>query len=326
MVLAPAQSAPVKSVGADYYEFRFSAMGTSCGLIFSASSRGRAQSFEGEILQWIQSFEDRFSRHRPNSLVSRINLSAGGDWVDIDAEAESLFSLCDWYFWLTNGIFDPTVLPLLRLWNYKATPPVIPDEADIASALQKVGWKKSERRSGQFRLMEPGMGIDLGGLGKEYAVDRVLEMALAAGIENILIDFGHDLRLHGEPPEGGPWRIGLEDPADSTQCWRGLALTRRAVTTSGDYLRHMTVNGKRYGHILDPRTGIPVSHSCRAVTVVAPTCTEAGILSTSAFILGPTEGLALIEGCFQAEGCMVTDKHRIETGRFYAYNYSAQRS
>jgi thiamine biosynthesis lipoprotein len=144
-------------------------------------------------------------------------------------------------------------------------------------------------------------------------------MALGRGIRNVVVNFGHDLRVHGEPPEGGPWRIGLEDPNDPGRCWGGVAVRDRAVTTSGDYLRHFTAGGVRYGHILDPRTGHPVNNGCRAVSVIAPTCTEAGILSTTAFILGAREGLEFLDGYYQAEGCIWHQDQRIETRRFDEY-------
>jgi thiamine biosynthesis lipoprotein len=163
------------------------------------------------------------------------------------------------------------------------------------------------------------MGIDIGGIGKEYMVDRVLEMALESGIENILVDFGQDLRVHGEPPEGGPWRIGLEDPFEPGQCWAGVSVQNCAVATSGDYSRNFTLNGHRYGHIIDPRNGYPVANHCLAVSVIAPLCTTAGILSMAAFILGPDLGLKLIENQEQTEGCIVTETGRWETTKFNTY-------
>jgi FAD:protein FMN transferase len=168
-------------------------------------------------------------------------------------------------------------------------------------------------------LPEKGMGLDIGGIGKEYAVDRIFEMARAAGLENVLVNFGRDLRAHGSPPEGGPWRIGLEDTHDPDPCWAGVAISNRAVTTSGDYRRNVTIQGERFGHILDPRTGFPVGNGCDAVSVIAPTCTEAGILSTCAFILGHEDGLTILSTYSQAEGCIHEHGRQHQTGRFNEY-------
>jgi len=163
------------------------------------------------------------------------------------------------------------------------------------------------------------MSLDLGGIGKEYAVDRVTLMAGRHGIANVLVDFGQDLCMRGTPTGKPAWHIGLEDPTNPGKSWAGVAIKDRAVATSGDYLRHCTINGRRFGHIIDPRSGQPVDNSCRAVSVIAPTCTLAGILSTTAFILGPTEGLNLIGTQMGADGCITTDNSRYETRRFHEY-------
>jgi thiamine biosynthesis lipoprotein len=148
------------------------------------------------------------------------------------------------------------------------------------------------------------MGIDLGGIGKEYAVDRIFEQSRQWAIKDIAVDFGRDLRVRGEPPEGGEWRVGLEHPLDPQRCSGGVAVSDRAVATSGGYARSFTVDGKSYIHILDPRTGWPVDNGCQSVSVIAPTCTEAGILSTTAFILGREKGLPLLEQAIHVEGCV----------------------
>ena len=114
-------------------------------------------------------------------------------------------------------------------------------------------------------------------------------------MNSALVDFGQDLRVHGLPPDKPAWHIGLDDPKQPGKCWASLAVKDKAVATSGDYLRHFTHGGRRYGHIIDPRSGYPVDNGCLAATVVASTCTIAGILSTTAFILGAEEGLRLIE-------------------------------
>jgi thiamine biosynthesis lipoprotein len=288
-------------------------------MVFSAPTHAAAAEFRNSVTAWTQDFERKYSRFRPDSIISRINTSAGVAPVPIDAELAGIFKLCDWFHWMTAGIFDPTLLPLLWLWDYHAERPVVPASDRIAAAKELVGWKLVEHDASRVFLPHPGMGLDIGGIGKEYAVDRVVEMAMERGIENIMVDFGRDIRARGQPPEGGPWRIGLEDPDDPGQCWCGIALPDRAVATSGDYARHFVVDGRRYGHILDPRTGCPVENDSLAVSVVAATCTEAGILSTSAFVLGLQEGGALLDRCHQASGCILARRGTFRSRDFDRY-------
>lgn len=304
----------------DSYHLQFRAMGTDCQIDYRASSWAAADRFREASLRWVATFEETYSRYRPDSLISRINADAGLQPTEIDTGTESLFSLCDWFHWTTHGVFDPTALPLLRLWDYHAVAPVMPSAEQVEQARRLLGWKKVQRSAGSIFLPERGMAIDLGGMGKEYAVDRVMALALEHGLHDVLVDFGHDLRVHGQPPEGGAWRIGLERADDPGRCWGGVAIMDRAVCTSGDYVRHVVIDGRTYGHVVDPRTGYPTAHGVRSVSVIAPTCTEAGMLSTAAFIMGPVDGLAFLDAYYQAEGCLTLDDgSQLSTRRFMDY-------
>lgn len=314
-VSASVQETPV----ANGRKFSFRAMGTLCQITFVPGTRIAAEQFKTAAVKWVSDFEAKYSRFLNDSLISRINAAAGRDWVEVDEETDRLFAMCGELFFLTHGAFDPTALPLIELWNWKANPPVIPTDAAIESARTRVGWQRVQRRKGAIRLPVSGMKLDLGGIGKEYAVDRVVQLAAQHGIENLLVDFGQDVRAQGKPPGKPAWHIGLEDPASPGRCWTGVAALNRAVATSGDYLRSFQINGRRYGHIIDPRSGHPVNNGCRAVTVMASTCTIAGILSTTAFILGPQEGLNLIGAQYGAEGCIITENSRHQTRKFHEY-------
>ncbi len=303
----------------DYTKHTFNAMGTICQLYFQTESTAASNAYLRSVLDWVSGFEAEFSRFRSDSLISRINAAAGIAPVELDAEAESLFALCDWFHWSTRGVFDPAALPLINLWDYHIPHTTVPSEADIHSARILCGWHKIQRQKGRIFLPEKGMGIDVGGIGKEYAVDRVFEMANQAGIRNVLVNFGHDLRVQGEPPEKGHWRIGLEDPCDTGRCWGGVVISNRAVTTSGNYARNVDINGQTFGHILDPRTGFPVNNGCQSVSVIAPTCTEAGILSTTAFILGGEEGQRFLDSYYQVAGCITENNRQYFTRRFHEY-------
>lgn len=294
-------------------------MGTDCQIIFRAPSEKQARAFETQAVAWVQDFEARYSRYREDSMISAINRAAGKAWVEIDHELESLFALCDHYHWSTGGVFDPTTLPLIQLWNYQAETPRVPADDEVSRRMAWVGWQRVQRQPGRVHLPVAGMALDIGGIGKEYAVDRVLEMSQRFGIRDILVDFGRDIRASGEAPSGGAWSVGLEHPLDPGRCWGGVLVTHRGVATSGDYHRGFEVDGVRYSHIIDPRTGRPITNQCHSATVIAPTCTEAGVLATAALILGAEAGLELIERSCFAQGCIWQGHERHQTPRFQSH-------
>ena len=296
----------------------FQAMGTRCAVKFAAPPHD-VRILGERIANWTAEFEMRYSRYQPDSLVSRINANAGVVWTEIDPETERLFALCDQLVFFTRMAFDPTALPLSRLWDWKAHDQRIPTDAEVGRARSLVGWRKVERRNGEVRLPVAGMEMDLGGIGKEYAVDCVAQMIADARIPGAIVDFGQDVRVVGLPPGKPFWHIGLEDPLKPGSCWCGVAVKDAAVASSGDYQRSRMSGGRRIGHIIDPRTGYPVDNGCRAVSVIAPSCTLAGILSTTAFVLGPGDGLPLIQSQPGAAGVISTDKARVHTRNFHEF-------
>ena len=299
---------------------RWNALGTRCEVQYVCADDNRACAFEKEVVNWVAAFETKYSRFRPDSLVSRINAAAGRDWVSVDAEMEMFLDLSGSLYLLTQGVLDVTALPLMRLWDYRAVQPRIPSEAEIAAAKRLVGFQKIQRKPGLVRLPEAGMALDFGGWGKEYAVDIAAQIARKHGIMKALVDFGHDLFAVGTAPGKPAWHIGLEDPTHAGEaCWSSLAARDVGVASSGDYIRGFTLNGKRYGHIVDPRTGWPVANGCRQVNVIAKACVQAGALSTAIFILGPEVGLKIVQDLMTAEACVVTDWERHQTKGFYRY-------
>jgi thiamine biosynthesis lipoprotein len=311
-------SIQVESSG-DFHRLMCRAMSTPANIAFVASSAAVAQEFQREAIEWIARFEARYSRFLPESIVGQINACSSGDWLELDEDADRLLSICAEMNCLTHGVFDPAALPLLRIWDWKADPPRIPSESAIRAARDISGWDKVQRRPRGIRLPISGMGIDLGGIGKEFAVDQLVSMAREYAISDVMIDIGHDIRVTGHPPGKDAWYIGLEEPDRPGECWTAVRLNDQAVATSGDYFRSFTLNARRYGHILDPRTGLPVSNSCQAVSVIAPNCVIAGILSTAGFILGPEEGLELIREQRSADASITTEYARHSTRKFSSY-------
>ena len=304
------RTSPALPLQADDHGVRhleFHALGTRCSVKFRLLEDRAALGFAAEALDWIGRFEEKFSRFRSHSLISQINAAAGSGWTEVDAEMEHLLDLAGDLYRRTDGVFDPTLLPLLRVWDWKLVHLKLPTPAEVTAALDLTGWGKIERRPGAVRLPVAGMGLDFGGFGKEYAVDYLTKIARQHGITDALIDLGRDIFALGGNGKHPFWHVGIEDGRKPGTCWGGLAVSGRAVSASGDYARHFSHQGVRYGHILDPRTGWPVRNGMRAVTVIAPSCLEAGIYSTAVFVLGARRGIHLaslargVEVCTQSE-------------------------
>ena len=304
------------------FKISFTAMGCPCQIQFRCDDQKQATTFKDAALQWVKDFENTYTRFKEDSLICHINQAAGKGWITIDAEAEALFDLCDQFHFITEGLFDPTSLPVIKLWDYKAKQPRIPSQDEIEAAKALVGWNKVQREPGRIKLSEAGMGLDLGGIGKEYAVDRVSLIAKDLGISNVLINFGGDIAALGKPPVYTHWHVGIEDPGKPGTCWGSLALTDLCVASSGDYRRFFEIDGKRYGHMVDHRKGYPIANKVKHTTIVARTCTEAGILATACCLLGEEAGMERINTFFGAEGCIHTEFKRLDSYAIHQYMVS----
>lgn len=228
--------------------------------------------------------EQKFSRYRDDNIIFKLN-HAGGQAVTVDDETALLLNYADQCYHLSDGLFDITSGVLREVWKFDGSAGVPRSDA-VKAVLSRVGWSKVEWHSAVLKLL-PGMEVDLGGIGKEYAVDRTALLLTPHISSGVLINFGGDLCALGPRADGSAWEISIDDPARSGEHQRGLiTLTKGAVATSGDARRYLLKDGIRYGHILDPRTGWPVADAPRSVTTVASTCMEAGMLATFAILEG----------------------------------------
>lgn len=225
--------------------------------------------------------EHAFSRYRSDNVIHQIN-SAQGQTITVDAELAALLTYADLCYQLSQGLFDITSGVLRRAWRFDGSDR-LPEPAQINALLPLVGWDKVHWQSPQLQL-PAGMEIDLGGLGKEYAVDRVI--TLAGNTVPILVNFGGDLAANQPQRNGKPWIVAIENPESRQAGGLKLHLSQGAITTSGDSRRFLLKDGTRYSHILNPKTGWPVENAPRSVTVLANTCLEAGLLSTLAMLEG----------------------------------------
>ncbi len=265
------------------FVYGFSAMGSPCEVRIECEAPETALA-AGEVVEAeARRIERKFSRYRGDSVVSAINARAG-ELHPLDPETAALIDYAAQCHALSGGRFDITSGVLRRAWRFDGSDRV-PDAVSVAALMDTVGWHKVEWRRPVLRLRR-GMEIDLGGLGKEYAVDAALGRAMAVTASPLLVNFGGDLRVSGPRSGGEPWRVAIEAVNEGGGSEGTIEIRSGAITTSGDARRFLLKNGQRFSHILDPRTGWPVPHPPRSVTVAAPTCIEAGFLSTLAMLHG----------------------------------------
>lgn len=259
----------------------------------------------------IERIESLMSRHIPDSDISRINEAAGGEPVKVSEETFYVIEKALECASLTEGAFDITIGPLMDVWNFGLPDPAVPDTEEIEQACSLIGWEllelDSENRT--VRLPIQGMSIDLGGVAKGYAACEGARVLREHGVSHALIDAGGNIVTVGSRPDGKPWQIGIRDPrGESIEDTIGptLSVVNQAVATSGDYERFFIHDGKRYHHILNPETGMPVE-TVRSVTVIAEDSLYADMLSTAVFVLGPDEGVRFIETQDGVSAMIVTD-------------------
>jgi len=251
---------------------------------------------------------------RPGSDVLRVNAAAGDRPVEVSADVREVLRVAWQVSEWTNGKFDVTFGPLADIWKFDAQNQdnSIPDDGTVAERRALVDYRQIEidDRAGTVFLRRKGMRVHLGGIGKGYAVQRSMNILRRAGLRDFLIQAGGDLYAAGLNGDR-PWRLGINDPRGPTgRSFATLDISDGTFSTSGDYARFFIKDGVRYHHLLDPATGKP-ARGCRSVTIVADDPQVADGLSTGVFILGPTEGMALIERLPDVEGIIVTARNEV---------------
>jgi thiamine biosynthesis lipoprotein len=267
----------------DIYRFDFKAMGCSCEVVTACSVREFALSAVDAAIQEITRIEQKYSRYHPESVISRINSQAGVDSVACDQETIALLRYAGALFDLSGGLFDATSGVLRRAWDFSKQS--LPEKGSIEGLLELVGWNNVECDGNSVRLVKKGMQIDLGGIGKEYAADRAAEILHEKGVLHGYVNMSGDIRVVGAQHDGAPWLAGVRDPRCTDKMFASIPLYGGGLATSGDYERYMEVGGRRYCHIIDPRTGFPVD-SWSSITVAARTASEAGSCATIAMLKG----------------------------------------
>lgn len=257
-------------------------MGTACTLRLPASPpRAVARAAEAAMAE-VARLERKYSRYRDDSLLAEINrVAAAGGEVAVDEETVGLIDYAFACHLQSGGLFDITSGVLRRAWDFRLAR--CPQPGEIERLLPLVGLQKVVWRAPVLRFPQAGMEIDFGGIVKEYAADRAAAACRAAGLSHGLVDLGGDIAVIGPLPDGTAWQIGSRDPRRPDEAMAVLRLEAGGLASSGDYARFVEIDGVRYSHILDPRTGWPV-RGLAAVTVAAESCLVAGSLSTIAML------------------------------------------
>lgn len=269
---------------AGHWRCSFAAMAGPCEILVDSGDANLALELCELAGAEALRIERKYSRYREDSEISKIHRSAGLP-VTVDEETARLLDYADQCHRLSRGMFDITSGILRKVWRFDGSDRV-PGSAAVAALLKHIGWDKVQWQNPTLILPE-GMELDLGGIGKEYAVDRCAQLCGRVTNASFLIGFGGDIYVSGPRRDNSAWVIGIDNPrADGKRHAGILRLQRGGVATSGDARRYLLKDGIRYGHILDPHTGWPVRGAPRSVTVAAQTCVEAGMLATFAMLQG----------------------------------------
>ncbi len=261
---------------------RFKAMASPCEVLFEGVDEARAHRLAVLAEAEARRIETKYSRYRDDSVIATIHATRGRR-IQLDDETAQLLDYADDCHRMSDGLFDITSGVLRAAWRFDGSDR-LPAREQVAALLPRVGWRRVSWQRPWLRL-PAGMELDLGGIGKEYAVDRVLALLVADGGAAVLVNFGGDLAVSGPRADGSAWQVGVERP-DAADAALRLDLRVGALATSGDARRYLLKDGVRYGHILDPRDGWPVRQAPRSVTVAAGSCSEAGTLATLAMLQG----------------------------------------
>jgi FAD:protein FMN transferase len=255
----------------------------------------------------MKDIDDRMSVYNNGSEVAQINRLAGRSNAKVSNDTLNVIEKALYYSKISDGMFDITVGPLMDIWGFRTGKNHIPSDSEISKALSLIDYRKVkiDRSGSTVELISTGMKMDIGAIAVGYAVDKAINVLKDNGIKKALVNGGGEIYALGSPPGKDTWRIGIQHPRRSNALLGTIELKDLAVSTSGDYENYFEVNGKRYCHIMNPKTGKSVEE-IMSVTVVAETTTEADALSTVLFIMGAKEGMKLAEKLDNIECIIVT--------------------
>jgi thiamine biosynthesis lipoprotein len=309
LLLALSGAGAAAPAHAEWLQREQAIMGTRCVVELWAEDPDRGLAAIEAVFAEFRRIDAAMSTYKPESELSRVNATAAHAPMRISRELYDLLATSIEYSKLTGGAFDVTYASVGYLYDYRAH--VHPDADAIAAALPGIDYRHieliPETQSVHFR--QQGVRIDLGGIGKGYAVDRGIAVLQDLGIERAMVNAGGDTRIIGDRL-GQPWIVGIRHPDDESRVVLRIPLTDTAMSTSGDYERFFEENGVRYHHILDPRTGRSAS-KVRSVTIIAATATRTDALTKSVFVMGAEDGIRFIDSLGDVDAIAVTPEGKV---------------
>lgn len=260
----------------------------------------------------ITRIENLISEWRPETQISQVNQNAGIKPIKVDREVFDLTKKGLYFSKLTDGAFDISIVAMDKIWKFDDSMDELPSEQAIKESVRNVGYQNIilDSTNSTIFLRNPGMKIGFGSIGKGYAADKTRDLMKSMGVKAGIIDASGDISTWGTQPDGKPWAIGINNPFNDHKMAAILYFKENAVTTSGSYEKYAEIHGKRYSHIMNPKTGYP-STGLTSVTITGPNATMANGFSTSIMVLGEKEGLKLLKQFPEYHYLLITDKGKI---------------
>lgn len=260
----------------------------------------------------ITRIENLISEWRPETQISQVNQNAGIKPIKVDREVFDLTKKGLYFSKLTDGAFDISIVVMDKIWKFDDSMDELPSEQAIKESVRNVGYRNIilDSTNSTIFLRNPGMKIGFGSIGKGYAADKTRDLMKSMGVKAGIIDASGDISTWGTQPDGKPWAIGINNPFNDHKMAAILYFKENSVTTSGSYEKYAEIHGKRYSHIMNPKTGYP-STGLTSVTITGPNATMANGFSTSVMVLGEKEGLKLLKQFPEYHYLLITDKGKI---------------
>lgn len=289
-------------------------LGSPFEMIVVANDTLQANVYIDHAIAEVKRIENLISDWIPTTQISKVNLNAGIQPVKVDREVFELIERAIKISKLTNGAFDVSYASIDKIWKFDGSMKEMPTEEAIKKSVAKVGYQNIilNKDESTIFLKNEGMKLGLGGIGQGYIADKIKELMLSKGCKSGIVNVSGDIFAWGKQPDGKPWTVAIVNPMNKNKVFATFPLEDSAVETSGSYEKFVTFNGKRYSHIIDPRTGYPAT-GIVSVSVFAKTTEIADALATGIFVLGVEVGLDLINQLKGIECIIVDDQGGVHT-------------
>jgi len=272
------------------------------------------QGIINEVFTRVEEIETIMSSNIENSDISKLNNQAGESTVILNPETFHMLQLAKEYNEITEGTFNIGIGALISLWDIGGDDQKVPEGSQIDAILDHFNMDQLilNEESYEAKIKDPKMIVDLGGIAKGYAVDEAIRIIKEHGVDHAIVDFGGDVYVLGDNPDGNEWRIGISTPEVGGSGVMGrLFSSDMSIVSSGDYERYFIEEGQLYHHILDPSTGYPADNHLSSVTIISDTALEGDILATAVFVMGLEEGLNFVNSLDDIEAILITDHKKV---------------